>query len=189
MTNTWRDVTERQSAAQWLAESEEHYRLLAENASDVVMRLSPDLRYEWVSGSIADVLGWSASDLHGHVIDEFVHPDDLALFQNTVAGSGPEGTARTELRFRRSDGSYRWMLCHTRLKSGEDGAPVALVGGLVDIDARKGVEAQELDRLAALERLQTVGRELEMIELKKEIESLRSLAHKDGDESAASTGT
>ena len=65
----------------------------------------------------------------------------------------------------------------------------ALVGGLVDIDARKGLEAQELDRLAALERLQTVGRELEMIELKKEIESLRSLAHKDGDESAASTGT
>jgi len=180
----WRDVTDRHAAAQWLAESEEYYRLLAENASDVVMRLGPDRRYEWVSGSIADVLGWAAPDLLGHRIDEFIHPEDLALFRHAVADASPESTASTEFRFRRSDGSYRWVLCHTRLKLDEDGAPVVLVGGLVDIEARKGVEAQEIDRLVTLERLQrlAVGRELKMIELKKEIESLRSLVHGDGDE-------
>ena len=89
-----------------------------------------------------------------------------------------------ELRFRRSDGSYRWVLCHTRLKLDKDGARAALVGGLVDIEARKEVEAQEMDRLATLERfLQlTVGRELKMVELKKEIGRLRSLIHQDGDQ-------
>ncbi len=89
-----------------------------------------------------------------------------------------------ELRFRRSDGSYRWVLCHTRLKLDKDGAPAALVGGLVDIEARKEVEAQEMDRLATLERFQqlTVGRELKMVELKKEIGRLRSLVHQDGDQ-------
>jgi len=43
-------------------------------------------------------------------------------------------------------------------------------------------QAKELDRLAELERFQrlTVGRELKMIELKKEIESLRTLVQIDG---------
>jgi len=83
------------------------------------------------------------------------------------------------------DDSYRWVLSHTRLKLGEDGAPVAVVGGLVDIESRKEVEAQEQDRLATLERFQrlTVGRELKMIELKKEMEALRALTRESRDES------
>jgi PAS domain S-box-containing protein len=176
---TWRDVTDRYAAAKWLAESEEHYRLLAENASDVVMRLSPDRTFEWVSGSIADVLGWAARDLLGHVMDEFINPEELPSFRDAIAETSPERTASTEFRFRRSDGSHRWVLCHTRLKLDQAGTPVALVGGLVDIEARKEVEAQELDRLDTLERFQrlTLGRELKMIELKKEIETLRNLVH------------
>jgi len=45
-------------------------------------------------------------------------------------------------------------------------------------------QAKELDRLADLERFQrlTVGRELKMVELKKEIESLRRLVQIDADE-------
>lgn len=184
LTETRRDVTDRHVAAKWLAESEEHFRLLAENASDVVMRLSPDRRFEWVSGSLADVLGWAAGDLLGHVIDDFIHPDELALFAHTIMDTSSENTAATEFRFRRSDGSYSWVLCHTRLKVNEQGTPEALVGGLVDIETRKQVEAREMDRLETLERFQrlTVGRELKMIELKNEIETLRKLVHSGGDE-------
>lgn len=107
LSYTWRDVTERHAAARWLAESEEQYRFLAENASDVVMRLGPDRRFEWVSGSIGDVLGWATTDLLGHVIDEFIHPEGLALFRQTVAATGPESAASMDFRFRRSDGGYR----------------------------------------------------------------------------------
>src|ERR1035437_9588083 len=90
LSYTWRDVTDRHAAAEWLAESEEHFRLLAENASDVVMRLGPDRRFQWVSGSVADVLGWTANDLIGHVIDEFIHPDEPAVFGQTVTDTSPE---------------------------------------------------------------------------------------------------
>jgi PAS domain S-box-containing protein len=190
LSYSWRDVTDRHAAAQWLAESEEHFRLLAENASDVVMRLGPDRRFEWVSGSVADVLGWAVPGLLGHVIDEFIHPDELALFGSAIVDTSAERTASTEFRFRRSDGSYRWVLCHTRLKVDPDGAAVASVGGLVDIEARKTAEVQERDRLETLERFKrlTVGRELKMIELKKEIENLRGLAH-DADEGHTRTQT
>ncbi len=186
LSYTWRDVTDRHTAAMWLAESQEHYRLLAENASDVVMRLSPERSYEWVSGSIADVLGWAATDLLGHVIDEFIHPDDLESFRHTIATTSPESSASSELRLRRSDGSYRWVHCHTRLNVQEDRTSMALIGGLVDIEARKVAEAKELARLETLERFQrlTVGRELKMIELETEIERLRGLLHIDADEDA-----
>jgi len=175
LTYTWRDVTDRYMAAQTLAESEEQYRFLAENASDVVMRLSPDRRHELVSGSVADVLGWQAPDLVGHLIDEFIHPDDLPSFRQVVADAAPGCAARVEFRFRRSDGTYRWVACRTRTKVDEDGTPVSMVGGLVDISDRKAAEAEERKRLQELECFQrlTVGRELKMIELKKEIEYLK----------------
>jgi PAS domain S-box-containing protein len=172
---TWRDVTDRYAAARWLAESEEHYRLLAENASDVVMRLSPDHIFEWVSGSICDVLGWREPALAGHQIEEFVHPEDLPSFLNVIDEAGPDSTALAEFRFRRSDHTYRWVACRIRVKADENGTPVAVVGSLVDVQNRKAAEAQELTRLAELEQFHrlTIGREIKMIELKKEIEYLR----------------
>jgi PAS domain S-box-containing protein len=172
---TWRDVTDRHAAARKLAESEEQYRLVAENVSDVAMRLSSGRRFEWVSDSVAHLMLWQPSDLVGHLIDEFVHPEDLAQHGQVIADAASGSVMNVDFRFRRRDGTYRWVACRTRLSVGGDGTPIAVVGGLVDIQERKEAEAQELNRLAELERFQrlTVGRELKMIELKKEIEYLR----------------
>jgi PAS domain S-box-containing protein len=169
-----RDVTDRHASAQMLAESKERYQLLAENASDVVMLLTPGWSLEWVSESVTDVLGWSPPDLIGHAFREFIHPDDLARFLRVTGTAGPENPARVEFRFRRSDGTPHWVACRTRVRVDESGAPVAVVGGLVDVADRKATEVREQERLAELELFQrlTVGRELKMIELKKEIESL-----------------
>jgi PAS domain S-box-containing protein len=143
---TWRDVTARYNDARSLAESREEYRLLAENASDVVMRLSPDLRFEWLSGSVAAVLGWESSDLVGHLIDQFINPEDRDMFRLAV-NNASGAPASAEFRFRRSDGTYRWVACRTRVKKDEVGTPVAVIGALVDIEDRKAAEAKELDRL------------------------------------------
>jgi PAS domain S-box-containing protein len=172
---TWRDVTDRYAAARTLAESEEQYKLVAENVSDVAMRLSTARRFEWVSDPVAHVMGWQPSDLVGHLIDEFIHPDDLAQHGQVVADTASGRAMNVDFRFRRRDGTYRWVACRTRLSGGEDGILTVVVGGMVDIQERKEAEARELNRLAELERFQrlTVGRELKMIELKKEIEYLR----------------
>src|ERR1035437_1464823 len=112
------DISEQVQAEQSLAESEEQYRLLAENASDVVMRLSLNRRYEWASGSVEDVLGWKAPDLLGHCIDEFIHPDDLVRFRQVVADAGLRTAASVEFRFRRPDHTHRRVGCRTRVKGG-----------------------------------------------------------------------
>jgi PAS domain S-box-containing protein len=166
-----------------LAASQEQYRLLAENGSDVIMRLSPERRFEWVSGSVVDVLGWRAPELVGHVIDEFIHPDDLSLFRMAEANARPGSAASVEFRFRHPEGSG-WVASRTRVKVDEDGSPLEMVGGLVDISDRKAAESRELAHMEDLEQFHrlAVGRELQMIDLKKENASLRMALPPDGPE-------
>ena len=123
-----------------------------------------------------------AADLLGHRLDSFIHPEDLSRFGLVVDYAAPGSAARVELRFRRSDGSYRWVACRITAKVDAAGIPESVVGGLGDVQDRKVSEAKELDRLAELEQFQrlTVGRELKMIELKKEIEYLRQYRHAGG---------
>ena len=98
---SWRDVTDRHDAALRLAESEDQYRLLAENAADMVMRLSPARIFEWVCIQVGDVVGWAPSDLVGRPFDDFIHPADVARFRKQVDDAGLPGAVIVELRFRR----------------------------------------------------------------------------------------
>jgi len=148
LSQTWRDVTERYVAARALAESEEQYRLLAQNASDVVMRLCPGLSFQWLSDSVDDVLGWRGPALVGHPIDEYIHPKDLPGFRQVVAEAGPGRTARVELRFRRGDGTYQRVVCRIRVITDEAGNPVSVAGSLVDVQDPKTGQLTSLARVS-----------------------------------------
>lgn len=68
----WRDVTDRELAARRLAASERHYRLLAENSSDVVILLSGWGRVRWVSPSLTAMLGWQPGEWLGRRGSDFL---------------------------------------------------------------------------------------------------------------------
>jgi PAS domain-containing protein len=75
---TWRDVTERHVAAQELATSEERFRLLAENASDVVYQSDATGLIEWISPAVTQALGLHPDELMGTLGVDLIHPDDRA---------------------------------------------------------------------------------------------------------------
>ncbi|WP_407343757.1 EAL domain-containing protein [Pengzhenrongella phosphoraccumulans] len=137
---TWRDVTDRHAAVEALARSEELYRVLAENASDVVLRLEPDGTFAWVSDPITELLGWQRADVVGHEIDDFIHPDDLARFREIDAETPRGRTTSVDVRFRCADSSYRWMACRIRVELTPEGVSSGFVGALVDIADRKSAE-------------------------------------------------
>ena len=60
------DVTERLKMEQALKESEERFRRLAENAVDVVFRISPDKGVEYVNKSVEKVLGYTIDEMYSN---------------------------------------------------------------------------------------------------------------------------
>ena len=118
---TWRDVTMRHSSQQRIADSERRYRLLAENASDVVLQVGSDGRIRWASESITPVLGWAGRDILGRVATDLVHADDRqdAIDRLVEELPGPSTTSR--LRLLRADGGVQWMAVTEHQVHSEDG--------------------------------------------------------------------
>ncbi len=102
------DVDERTRAELALQASEESFRLLAENASDVVFRLRRNL-VDWISPSVVDVLGHDPADLLGSDLLDLVHAEDRDRVAGARAARVPGLTSRVRYRMRRGDGSYRWF--------------------------------------------------------------------------------
>lgn len=121
-----------------LTEARNQYRLLAENASDVVYAADHDRRVTWVSPTIARVLGWTPEQVLGRAMGDFIHPDDRAATEGDRSAiySGREidqPVGGYVVRVRAWDGGYRWM--SVRLMPAGDGSQggVAVVGSLTDV--------------------------------------------------------
>lgn len=128
-----RDLTELHEAHQAVAASERSYRLLAENASDFILSTSPDRIIEFVSPSVAKVVGWTPEQLIGRPTMDFIHPDDqdIALHGSTRVNEGEAVFIRT--RFLCADGSYRWLSQNVRPLRNSLGRTIGRVGSWHDI--------------------------------------------------------
>ncbi|HVA52469.1 MAG TPA: PAS domain S-box protein [Acidimicrobiales bacterium] len=129
LSYTWRDVTER-------VQLTEKYRLLAENASDVVYETDPDGIVKWMSPSASRILGWEPEDLLGTSSFDIIFDEDLAKVRahrrRTLQG---EFTEAIEARYRFSSGDLHWMSVSVRPARDSIGNVDALIVGLRSIDA------------------------------------------------------
>lgn len=106
------DISEQISAHQALVESEERYRLLAVNATDLVLRTLPDGTITYVSPSVRTILGHPPRDLVGKGAWDIVHPDDQEAALLSLARNVEKGTmadSRLRFRARNDEGSFRWL--------------------------------------------------------------------------------
>lgn len=139
---TWRDVTARVAASQQIAKSREQYRLLAENASEVVVQTGPDGRISWVSPSVARVLGLPPEHFMGRAMSEFVHPDDVAVVEGEKQDQISLGvlTGQVEMRLATSDGDWRWMSVLGKALIDAQGHLIGGVDAMRDIQERKDAQ-------------------------------------------------
>jgi len=101
--------------------------------------------------------------------------EDMQRLREAVEKAVANGTPyKLELRAIRKDGEIRHCIAHGQAELGKDGKPIRLFGSLQDITERKRMEEKLKDKMEDLKRHNKfmVGREIRMIELKKEINKL-----------------
>jgi PAS domain S-box-containing protein len=136
------DITQQREAAQALAASEERFRLLTENATDVISLRDQDGVLRYVSPSITRVTGYAAADLVGNSGAFLVHPEDQAKPRNQNGADVIDYANPSVRRYRiaRKDGSTAWLERNSNTIPGPDGRPMILS---VTRDITENIAVQE----------------------------------------------
>ena len=143
VTDVIRDVSVRKAAETSLASSEARFRLLADNASDIVTEASLDGRWRYVSPAAEAMTGYKAEDVIGRRAIDFVHPDDQARVVAEIEASLTKpGGPQIEHRHICKDGRTIWVESRPTLaRDPVTGKPFAVTDVLRNITARKEAEA------------------------------------------------
>ncbi len=93
-----------------LRESEERFRTIAEQATELVAEFDAHGRFSYVSPSYEALLGHTPEQLVGTHAERLIHSDDLAGSRTKFARSFDERVPSYSLhRLRHADGSWRWF--------------------------------------------------------------------------------
>ena len=152
-----RNITEQVEAENALRKSEHQYRLLADNAQDVIWTMDFESHFTYISPSVEQLLGYTAEETMHLPIQQMFTPNSYAIvlkdFDEMQANinAGTVSTVRQHEQIRK-DGSSIWVEIITTLLHDENGIPLGILGVTRDISERKKVE-QSLQEYARQQRL------------------------------------
>ncbi|OXE35825.1 MAG: hypothetical protein CGW95_11520 [Phenylobacterium zucineum] len=142
-----RDISESRAAEVRLVHSESRFRLMAENANDVIACYTPDTRFSFLSPSVTTLLGYEPEALIGRPAIAYMHPDDVRrvvrAFRHHAAAGPQVAPFRCEYRALHKDGSVVWL--ETRPRAVFDPVTADLIefqDVVRDITERKSMEAE-----------------------------------------------
>ncbi|ERM84545.1 hypothetical protein P872_24310 [Rhodonellum psychrophilum GCM71 = DSM 17998] len=104
-----RDISEESRAKEDLKKSEEKYRNLVEESTEIIFSLSSDLILTYVSPNVYQFLGHHHQDVMGISLKDFLHPEDLSVFGEKLATGINffEENQYLEFRLRHKNEGYR----------------------------------------------------------------------------------
>jgi len=161
---TGRDVTAHKEMEEALRQSEERYRLIAENTSDLIWIMDLSLRYTYMSPSITHMRGYTVDEIMGVTAAETMTPASLEVARKVLteelaierqADRDMSRSRKLELEMYCKDGSTIWTEMNMKFLRDADGNPIGIQGVTRDISERKKME-EERERLHAETRLRAI---------------------------------
>lgn len=135
---------QRDRAETSLRDSEERFRRLAENARDLIYRMSlPDGRYEYVSPASLELTGYSPDEFYGSpkLIRDIIHPSCKKYFAEEWSKLLAGNMSPTyEYKITHKSGEPRWLYQKNVLIRDKLGYPIALESIVSDITGIKNTE-------------------------------------------------
>ena len=154
-----RDISARKKAEEALRVSEEKYRQITENISDVVWITDAQLNTVYISPSVEKLIGESVDYQMNRSMEERFPPDSLNKLLNTFQEemdkekdplSDKNRSRVIEVQQYKADGEIIWISMHISTIRDKDGKITGLQGVTRDITDRK--KAEEALKLQASER-------------------------------------
>ncbi len=131
-------------AGKKLEKSESRFRRLADNAQDVIYRMSlPDGKYEYVSPAALSIFGYPPEKFYGTpmLVKQLLHPDWRSYFETEWANLLKGKTPPTyEYQIIDKSGKMHWLNQRNILVRDDAGKPIAIEGIVTDITERKLAE-------------------------------------------------
>jgi PAS domain S-box-containing protein len=135
-----RDISHRKSIEDALRNSEENYRLLIENQSDLVVKVDIDGKFEFVSPSYCNLFGKSEDELLGNNFMPLVYEDDRKATTKAMESLySPPYTAHMEQRAKTRFG-WRWLAWADTAILDDDNKVIGIIGVGRDITDRRNAE-------------------------------------------------
>ncbi|MBU0984543.1 MAG: PAS domain S-box protein [candidate division Zixibacteria bacterium] len=131
---------QRQRVERAVVQSEDKYRLLVENQTDLVVKVDTDGRFLFVSPSYCRFFGRTEEELLGKTFMPLVHKDDRAATARAMKNLfSPPYTCYLEQRAS-SECGWRWLAWADKAVFGQNGEIEAIVGVGRDITEQKDIE-------------------------------------------------
>jgi len=152
-------ISEQRQTEEALRESESKYRLLTENASDVVWRLDSAYRFTYISPADERLRGYKADEMIGHHVFEIFNEEGVATikslaeqrFEAEQRGIIQTETITFEAEHRCNDGGWLWAEVRYSAERDADGKAVGFCGITREITERKLAEEESLKAKAVAE--------------------------------------
>jgi len=151
---SFRDITNRKRAEEALRESEQKYRDLVDNTSDILYRTDMEGKIIFVTPSVHKLSGYTVEEAIGMKMAEeiYANPEERAHFLAKLKEDGY--VENFEAQLKRKDGSICWVSTNAHFHKDQDGNIKGVEGITRDITSQKKAEKDREDLETQLQRAQ-----------------------------------